>query len=228
MSEKLSLDQDQRRKTASRIIHDAELLKHGAEVEADGGISPSPSQKSALHRKHVLEPQRAEFLENTPEGQLISAHLERAERLSSAINLGLGNAGLFNRHDLPSMNEFRADAEVLDIDFDHLDERGAGGYMHKHEYLQELHRRDFATPLNDLTLGLIESPQLGLGNEVTVLRTGPSGELERPEAGWTVDDILLNGRLIVGRETSEGYLSKAVPIDMLQEWNAPTTAPAQS
>lgn len=226
MAEKLNLDDDQRRETASRIIHDADLLRHGAGIEADGGLSATPSQKSALHRKHVLEPRKPEFLENTPEGQLISAHLERVGRLRTAINLGLGNTVIIdNRYDLPSMDEFRGEAEALNIDFGRLDE----GEAEKQRYLQELNRRDYVTPLDDLALGLIESPQLGLGSEVTVLRTGPSGELERPEAGWTVDDILLNGRLVTGRETPEGYLSKEVPIDLLQQWNVPSaSAPAQT
>lgn len=227
MSERLNLDQHQRRKTASRIIHDADLLKHGAEVEADGGTSPSPSQKSALYRKHVLEPKRAEFLENTREGRIISTHLETVQRLQTAINIQFGNTAIHDSTRIPVMDDFRDYAEALDIDFAQLDDsKSAEGYIHKQEYLRELYKRDYVTPLNDLALGLIESPQLGLGNQVTVLRTGPSGELERPEAGWTVDDILLNGSLVVGREVSEGYMAKIVPIDLLQEWNAPASTQA--
>jgi hypothetical protein len=227
MSERKNLNTEQRHNTASRIIHDAELLKHGAGIDVVGNVDPSPRQKSELYRKHVLEPQRVEFLEKTPDGQVISAHIDKVRRLHTAVAVALGNAAHFHAHDIPVVDEFRDDAGVLELDFDRLDDEGADGTARKDEYLHELDRRDYVTPLNDLALGLMEHPELGTGNQVTVLRNGYNGEPDRREAGWQVSDILLNGELRVTHDTPKGPLTKEAPIDVLQSWNA-IPAAAQS
>jgi hypothetical protein len=150
MSErKQNLNNEERRNTASRIIHDAELLKHGADISVDGGLDPTPHQKSELYRRHVLEPQRVKFLEETPDGQVISAHLERMRRLHTAVGVAVGHAAHFHALDIPVVDEFRDDAAVLGIDFDRLDGKGEEGAARRDEYLHELDKRDYVTPLND-------------------------------------------------------------------------------
>jgi hypothetical protein len=70
----------------------------------------------------------------------------------------------------------------------------------------------------------MEHPELGLGNQVTVLRNGRGGEPDRREAGWEVSGILLNGELSITHETPNGTLTKEAPIDVVQSWNTPPAA----
>lgn len=227
MSEQVPrLTQEQRQHTASRIIHDADLLRHGAEIRDDGSLRPSDDQVRELYVKNVLEPQVPEFLEKTPEGQAISENLKAVQRLSTAINLALGHAVILDTtRDLPVIDDFRAYADYLDIDFDRLDGKGAEGYMARNRYIRELHARDFVTPLNDLTLDLIEFPQFRLGSEVTVGRNGHDGQPEQLEDGWQVSHIVVNGELGVSRQVPEGDLFKIVSVAQLQQWNTPPEQP---
>jgi hypothetical protein len=215
----------QRDSMASRTQVDASLLIPRGEAEYDehGHLSPTGEQIERLYIDNVLEPQVPEFMDKTPEGQAISAHLKTIQRFDAVISSGLGNAVMHDTTEpLPEVQEFREWSEYnrLGIDFDELSEEAKKPQGDRPYYL-EMRLRDLVTPMDKLTLGLIQFPQFRLGKEVTIERSERDGHPAYLESGWTVSEVMASGKLKVTRVTEKATLDKFVSIDRLWDWNRP-------
>lgn len=194
-------------------------------------VDVSPSLAARLYEYHVAGPEKQEFLDNTPEGRQISAHLKE-------LGYFKGDIGeLHLQHAQPGFevenervqrftsftatygqfitdNRLKIDASTLDtVDKYYQYSPEVTGYARE----TEAKIRGYEAQLKTLPGQLLDNPQIRIGSTVNVLRSPRPGETEPwVDTGWTITGVLASGYLM-----AEGPDGKAKPqsIDTLIQLN---------
>lgn len=207
-----------------RALHDAKLLEGGADYNERGILTPTADQKERLAAPYTRE-RREQFKAETVEGQQIALHSGVLGEIGDILNSSLGNAIIRKPGELKSLEEYapwlhengvKLDVETLLRETPHDSAEAAVAYK---TALDEVHGS--IDDLQVLADKLIQYPQFGIGQEVTVMRNGNSETPPYLQSGWKIEGVLGNGHLNAVATTTEGKISKAVSPDQLLAWSQP-------
>lgn len=208
--EKQSLNPDQRRQTASRMLHAAGLIEGGAEISHTGGLQVTEMQRQELLGESIAEA-HANFLEHTADGNAIAKQRESLNDLAEFIK-PIGSARIRSHDPLEERRQVEAwvNDNALDINLQSYNAEDPIQLKRMQAKIDEMNDSLRATSLT-----LLEFPQLRLGESVSVMRNSQNGPYAQP--GWKVEKILADGKLEVG--APNGMELKRVTPARLAAWN---------
>jgi hypothetical protein len=224
---KHELTPKQQELTASRMEHDLDLIRHGAEIDANGTVTPTLTQNEALHSymsNELHDRKVAEFKQKTSEGRAIQKNIDGLEAVMKWVtDSDMQAARVIPIVGGPQWGEYLQKGEDRTQraqDFI----RESKMKVEQVEAARDLARKRSAWPanepfrnytenLNNLAESLAEDPRYSFGSTVSVMRTGSPV----PQHDWVVDGITYEGKIHVS--SPDSHLAKNVPLGTLDIWN---------
>lgn len=202
-------------------------------------VDVTPSLTARLYEQHVADPEKQEFLKNTPEGKQIAAHLKELGYFKDDIgekHLQYAQPGLeeddervqrftsFTKTYGPfiASNYLKIDAPTLDIvnQYDQYPLE-VTDYARK----TEAKLRGYESQLKALPGQFLSNPHIRIGSTVNVLRSPRPGETEPwVDPDWTITGVLASGYLMT--EGPDG-IAKPQSINTLIRLNPENPAQSQ-